>query len=358
PRVCMVCGARRDVTFVQRRFLWRPVFAPGLFMLLTTRRVTADIPLCPEHGGPRLFATQRFTWWGLKTVAIGDDRLTLGRVADEFADALQRWRDGRKRGEIAQPTPPPLRTVQVGRGTGGGAAALKTLGVVLGVMAGLVVLGVLAMFGLMAMGLVVLSRPAAPAVPPVVGPEAAAETRPETVVVGLLSAAPQLGAPAGLPWGPLGVAGQKATFHYLEDAELDRLLAELKSRDPNKTAAAAQRLARAPPDPVRRKEAAEALAAAAANPFPTARQAAAEALAVWGGADDVPALVRLLDDPFPNVKTAAVAALVAVKDPKAGAAALSALEKASRDINPTVARAAADAVQTISARQKPQEKHP
>ncbi len=143
PPVCMVCGSRRDVAFVQRRFMWRPVFAPGLFMMLATRRVTVEIPLCPQHGGPRLFAAQRFTWWGLQTVAIDSDRLTLGRVSDDFFDALNLWRDQRRRGQIAEPPPPPRpRPVQVGRGTGGGGTALTALGIIAAVMGGLVVLGV------------------------------------------------------------------------------------------------------------------------------------------------------------------------------------------------------------------------
>src|SRR5579862_6678539 len=87
PPVCVQCGARRDVEFTPRTFMRRPLFAPGLIMLLATKRVRVEIPLCPEHGGPRLFAHQRSAWWGLRTAAIEPDCLTIGGASEEFADA-------------------------------------------------------------------------------------------------------------------------------------------------------------------------------------------------------------------------------------------------------------------------------
>ena len=72
----------------------------------------------------------------------------------------------------------------------------------------------------------------------------------------------------------------------------------------------------------------------------------------------MPALARMLDDPFPDVKTAAVAALAGLRDPKASAAALPELEKAAHDRHPTVARAAAEAAKAIRDRQNLEEKQP
>ena len=80
---------------VERRFVWTPLFAPPLLRMIMTKRVAGAIPLCPEHGGPRLMGYQRISWWGLQTLAIGADRITIGRVHEDFAAALRRWREKR-----------------------------------------------------------------------------------------------------------------------------------------------------------------------------------------------------------------------------------------------------------------------
>ena len=317
PPVCMACEARRGVDFVERRFVHEPLFAPpGLSRMLMTKRVSAVIPLCREHGGPRLVAHRRFAWWGLKTVAVAPDRITIGRVHEDFAEALRRWRMGRDRGEIDEPPPRRRRRVQTGRGPGGGMAALKVLGILTAVMAALAVVMVLGMFVVMglwvATGPRFLPAPGAPGTP--AAPPAAVAPTPEGVVVGLFGAAPQAGGPGALPWAPLALAARKATFHLLDDAELDKALADLKSANPSVVAAAARRLTQAAPAAGRRKEAAQALQEALANPFPTAKNAAAEALGVWGTADDVPALIAMLDDPDPGTRAAAMNALAALKD--------------------------------------------
>ena len=64
PPVCVQCGARRDVVFTPRTFMRRSLIpAYGLLFaalsMSRTRRVTVEVPLCPAHSGPRLFAHQR-----------------------------------------------------------------------------------------------------------------------------------------------------------------------------------------------------------------------------------------------------------------------------------------------------------
>ncbi len=357
PPVCVACGARRGVDFVERKFVWSPPFAPPLLRMILTKRVRAEIPLCRAHGGPRLLGYTRFYWWGLTTVAIGPDRLTIGRADEDFAEALHRWRTRREPGEIGAARRRRSR-VRYSRGPGGGGTVLKVLGILLAAMAALTVVMVVGMVVLMGVATIFLPK-AAP--PPVIGPvpaAAAVEPKPEAVVAGLLAVAPDAVGPAALPWAPLALSARKKTFHLLEDSELDRALADLKSPNPNAVAAASKKLAQSTPDPVRRREAAEALTTATANPFPTARQAAAAGLAVWGAADDVPSLARMLADPIPDVKTSAIVALAGLKDPKAAAAVLPELEKAARDPNPNVARAAAEAAKAVKDRQTLEEKQP
>jgi hypothetical protein len=57
PLICMQCGSRKHVDFVERKFVRRPLFAPpGLIGMALTKHAHVAIPLCEEHGGPRLFA--------------------------------------------------------------------------------------------------------------------------------------------------------------------------------------------------------------------------------------------------------------------------------------------------------------
>jgi len=355
PPVCMACGARRGVDFVGRTFVWSPLFAPPLLKMVMTKRVNVEIPLCPEHGGPRLFAYRRFHWWGLKTVAVAADRITIGGVHEDFVEALHRWREKAARGETDEPRRRGGR-VEVRRGPGGTGTTLKVFGILIAVMIGLVAVGVVGMLVLMAVGLLLLPKaPPRPAPPTPVA--VAAGPKQVGNAVALLGVAPPAVGPAALPWAPLAMIELPEMLKILDDAELDRLLTDLASWDPNTAAAAARRLAKATPTEARRKEAAAALAAATANPFPSARQAAA-GLGVWGTADDVPALARMLADPFPDVKSAAVAALAGMKDPKAAAAVLPELEKAARDPNPNVARAAADAAKAVRDRRNLEAKQP
>ncbi len=241
----------------------------------------------------------------------------------------------------------------------------------------------------MALGVLVLPRAGAPPAPSAPPPPAAA---------------PAAHAPAAVPNGPAPVA---------DAAGLDKALADLRVQNPFTVAAAAKRLAQTAPDPVRRKETAQALLLAMSNPFPNAEQAAAEALAVWGTADETPALARMLADQDPDVRSAAITALAGLKDDRAAAAVagrlsdffdrgkarkalltmgpaaekaviplvntgdaptraeacgvlkaigtpacLPELEAAARGPDINVARAAADAVKALKDRRKPEEKLP
>jgi HEAT repeats len=327
PLVCMECGARRRVDFVDRTFVRRPLFAPGLIGMALTKRVHVAIPLCQTHGGPRFFALQGVSWWGLRPVAIGADRITISRVHEEFAEALRRRRDKRRRGEPDESEPLPRRRVRVGRGPGGGMAAFKVLGIVVAVMVGLVVFMSCGMFGLMALTRLWLPKaPPIAAGPPVpVATTADVEMQPECVVVGLLGVAPDGGFPGAVPWAPLGLSSRKNIFHLLEDAELTKLLADLRSPNPGAVEQAAKQLSKATLEEARRKETADALQGALANPFPTAKKAVAEALGKWGSAENVPALIRMLADPNPSSRAAAMIALAAFKDARGADAVASRL---------------------------------
>ena len=322
PPVCMQCGSKHEVDLVSRTFVWRPIFVPPLLAMVMTKRIAADIPLCQAHGGYRMFGYQRSAWWGLRTVAVSGDRITIGGVHDDFVDALYRRRERRDYGD-RDDEPRPRRRVQVGRGPGGGMTAFKVLGIIVAVMVALTVLMTCGMFGVMGVMMLwmpPLPRAGPPPVPTPGPPVAIVEPRPEGVVVGLLGAAPTAGGPAGLPWGPLALSGRKETFHLLDDAELTKALIDLRSRFPHEIEAAAKSLAEARPTEARRKETAAVLQTALANPFPTVKEAAAEALAVWGSGDDVPTLIPMLKDFRPDAREAAMTALAGLKDERGAAA--------------------------------------
>jgi hypothetical protein len=153
-------------------------------------------------------------------------------------------------------------------------------------------------------------------VPPVAnaGP-AAAPIQPEHV--GLMIEAPQAGFPASIPWAGLAVLA-KGPPRFLTDAELNKLLAEIRSDNPFTIGDAAKRLAEADASDKRRDEVARALERLLSNPFPDVRQAGIRALAVWGTPESVPVLTRTLDaEPFPDTSAALLETLGALKDPRA-----------------------------------------
>jgi HEAT repeat protein len=97
----------------------------------------------------------------------------------------------------------------------------------------------------------------------------------------------------------------------LDDAEVRRLLGELKL--PDKRHAAADRLAKGPANAMR-DEVAKALGKLLNDPEDSTRSCAAKALVVWGTSDNVPALIKLLQDRNVFLKSDAIKALAALKD--------------------------------------------
>ena len=99
----------------------------------------------------------------------------------------------------------------------------------------------------------------------------------------------------------------------LDDGDVRQALAELKS--PDKRRAAAERLAKGPPNDQRDKVA-KALATLLKDPDNGIRKAAALALGVWGTTDNVPALIKLLDDDDVFLKSDVMKALAKLPDDK------------------------------------------
>jgi len=64
PPVCVACGARRDVNFVGRTFVWSPLFAPPVLKMVMTKRLAAEIPLCPRTAGRACSPIADFTGGG------------------------------------------------------------------------------------------------------------------------------------------------------------------------------------------------------------------------------------------------------------------------------------------------------
>jgi HEAT repeat protein len=182
-------------------------------------------------------------------------------------------------------------------------------------MVGLMIFMTCGMFSLMTLMTMWLPKrpPISPPPPVPVATVAAVQPTPEGIVVGLIAVAPAAGLPGAVPWASLAQSARKETFHILEDADLDKLLTDLKSRHPAIVEQAAKGLAAAAPDESRRKETALALEEALANPFPMAKIAAAEALGNWGTLENEPALVKLAGDHNPRCRAAAAAALAAIK---------------------------------------------
>jgi predicted Zn finger-like uncharacterized protein len=102
----------------------------------------------------------------------------------------------------------------------------------------------------------------------------------------------------------------------LSDAELKQALADLKSDNLFTRRGAADRLANAEPGGPR-GEVAKALEALLNDPDVFARQAGVKALEVWGGKDNVPALLKLVGHTDPFTRWAVIDALGKFKDARA-----------------------------------------
>jgi hypothetical protein len=94
-----------------------------------------------------------------------------------------------------------------------------------------------------------------------------------------------------------------------------QVLFDLKSPTLQRRKDALRRLSEAPPDEARRVEVAKAIEPVLKDPDGFARSDAAKALGVWGGKENVPALIQALRDPAFNVVWAVFDALERLKDP-------------------------------------------
>jgi hypothetical protein len=333
PHVCINCGDP-DVEFEERSFVWWPLagtFIP-LVRLVTARRMRAQLPFCPRHGGGlNLWAKNPRQLWGIRPTHLSEDTITIAGVCDEFADAVERYRDGEglgarrprragggeddrpRRGRAAE-GPRARRPRPVGgTGWGGGTVLLILLGVFLGVpllgCGGLIVLSVLS------------PRQRMP--PPQAGPPAdfrqqgnqpaPAALRPEDVAAAVAVAPNDF--PANIPWGvvlPPGIPRPPA------DAEVAQALRGLKDPSTFTVRDAAQKLAKMAPAEKHRKEVAAELLAASTRARGPGAEAALQALAVWGTAEEVPALLaRLENEHNPWSRAALMDTLGGIKDPRA-----------------------------------------
>jgi hypothetical protein len=273
--------------------------------------MTADLPLCHLHQGWKL-------WGGIKPTRMTPEGVLLKNVCPEFVEALEEYRDGgdpkgyededeedvpRRRGRAAAPPP---------RSSGAWVWVL---------LSGLLLVPLLICGGFGAM-FYLLQRMPRPSVGPMPPPPlangnvpAAAVLRPEHIA--LMVDCPQAGFPGNVPWAGLAVL-TKGPPRFLADAELDKLLADIRSDNPFTIGDAAKRLAQADASDKRRREVAGALEAVLTNPFPDVRAAGAQALAVWGTPESVAALLKMLDaEPFPNTCDAVLEALAVLKDERA-----------------------------------------
>jgi HEAT repeat protein len=156
--------------------------------------------------------------------------------------------------------------------------------------------------------------------PPVPGniPGTPANTQPPRAEhLAVFAPSPGAAFPASIPWASLYLGGYKDQPRLLSAAELDKLLADLRSDKHFARIDAAKRLGQVVPVEGRRGEVSRTLEAMLGHNSPFDQEAAAHALAVWGTAESVPALIKLLDDRIPTVRAAAMDALVALHDDRA-----------------------------------------
>jgi len=321
PLVCMRCGSR-DADFVRRPFFHEPMYLPPLLRMILRKRMTSYIPLCPAHGGWKLWNGPGL--WGFRPTRITADTITLAGVSDEFVLALRKYR-ARRRDEVESGTPPPKsRCRDSSQRQEGVSNRSSGIGWILAIVGAVALIPVICCVGFFSFSAWRLSRQ--PAVAPLSqGPQnpapvtLAAELRLENV--GVLAWSPDAAFPSGVPWSALLFTMRKEPLRVLTPAELEETLAKLKSTSPFAIADAAKRLAEVFPLPEQRQATARALTPMLSARQPTVRQAGIKALGVWGSAEDVPAIIGLLNDPFPEVRGTALDALASLKDQRGAVAA-------------------------------------
>jgi HEAT repeat protein len=105
-----------------------------------------------------------------------------------------------------------------------------------------------------------------------------------------------------------------------DDVDLRLALLDVKSRDAFRRRTGADALCRIPPAAAVRAEGGHALEALLRDNDPLTRDNAARALVTWAGKENVPALIRAVNDDSPRTRSAAMEALAPFKDPRAAAA--------------------------------------
>jgi hypothetical protein len=290
--------------------------------MLLTKTMYVGMPVCDSHAGGKFWTGPSL--WGLRPTHISGTTITLSGVSEEFADALDDYRLGqdpvglsdeerveRRRRRVREDEERVTR-----RGSGGSAWPWLLVGAI-------VLVPVLFCGGLITMAALMPRRPpntnlfAIPTLP-ALGQVPPREARPEEIA--LLGIAPDAAGIGCLPWPALAVGLRKEPIILLGDVELDNALADLASGDFFKVRGAADSLARAYPAEHRRAEVARALEPLTKSNDVFVRQSSVRALAVWATADNVPALVALLNDHMTNCRAEAMNALAALKDERGAAA--------------------------------------
>jgi HEAT repeat protein len=113
------------------------------------------------------------------------------------------------------------------------------------------------------------------------------------------------------------LGGYKDQPRLLTTAELDKILADLRSDKGFAHREAAKRLTQVVPVQARRAEVSFTLEPLLFHNSSFDQEAVAHALGVWGTAESVAPLIKVLDDKFPTVRGAAMDALVALHDDRA-----------------------------------------
>jgi hypothetical protein len=316
PAVCIRCG-EKAVDFVPRKFTWTPLFSPWMFLGAITRwRMTVPVPVCELH--------ERGIWFGLgglRATYISQECISLTGVADEFVDAYEDCRRGKRpkqannlRGLAPRTLPRASRADDERRrrqvSSGSSWPWLLLLGVV---FLPILLCGGVAVLFLMLPHLLPWNRPAVAL--PKANPDLAGvpgEVRPECVAT--LGVAPAGPFPATVPWLALALGSRNDPARVLSEADIDKALADLQSPDVFTVSSTAGQLARAFPWTRRTAEIRRALEAHLASLHPPVRETVPRALAVWGADTSVPGLIQLLNDPFPTTRVGVMDALAAIKD--------------------------------------------
>lgn len=136
---------------------------------------------------------------------------------------------------------------------------------------------------------------------------------PPTVAQGPVAAEP--GLPIPRPQPGLNRPRPAARPGQAQGDFVEGVLADLEGGDQNRRRDALRRLAGAPPDEDRKAEVAKAIEPVLKDPDGFTRSEAVKALGVWGGKENLPALLQALRDPAFNVVWAVFDALERLKEP-------------------------------------------